>query len=231
MQLTTPAVRPSTPHCSVVRAHLGSRRTMRYLLTIAMVLNAFAASAAEFERERCGHDREKLLSLDEAAFDQDLPDGGWRKLGNIPGCEAAAADLIAAYRSRHPNASSTVTWHHGQMLASAGDNEQAIAVLEGAKKAPTQDIAGWNHYVDATVAFLAADRNKLEQARSRLTAVAYDASLGMPPLVDGYIEWPTPPGQPPRRMRWPPNVEVVDKLLACFGKPYRDALASTCQAP
>ena len=211
------------------RLNSGIRCVMRQLLAIAFALAACSVIAAEPPDGKCAYDQEALLSLDEAAFDQDLPNGGWRRIGNIPGCEAAAADLIAAYRARHPESSSTVAWHQGQMLASAGMNEQAVPALESARKDPSEDVAGWNHYVDATIAFLFGDRERLEQARDQLAAVPHDATPGMPPLVDGYIELPTQPGQPPIRMRWPPNIDVVDGLINCFGKPYSEAYGASCR--
>ena len=99
---------------------------MRTLLMIGLCLLVLPEAFAQVSGDKCAYDEEAMLALDEAAFDQDLPDGGWRKIGNIPGCEAAAAELIAAYRTRHPDSSSTVAWHEGQMLASAGMNELAI---------------------------------------------------------------------------------------------------------
>ncbi|WP_155394139.1 hypothetical protein [Xanthomonas albilineans] len=44
------------------------------------------------------------------------------------------------------------------MRAFAGDSAAAIALMQAAQKPPSQDIAGWNPYVDATVAFLVHDR-------------------------------------------------------------------------
>jgi len=203
---------------------------MQQLLIAAIFSMAFSVHAEQPAREKCAYDQEALLSLEEAAFDQDIPNGGWRKVGNIPGCEAAAAGLIAAYRARHPDSSSTVAWHQGQMLALSGMSEQAIPVLESAKKDPAADMAGWNHYVDATIAFLSGDKEKLQRARDQLSKVPYDAKPGMPPLVDGYIEFPTQSDQPPMRVAWPPNLDVVDGLLRCFGKPYRDAYDGSCGA-
>lgn len=202
---------------------------MRLLLTIVLCLAAWPPAVAQPPDVKCSYDEEALLALDEAAFDQSLPNGGWRAIGNVPGCEVAAAELIAAYRARHPAASSTVAWHEGQMWAAAGSHEKAIPALESARKDPARDPAGWNHYVDATIAFLAGDREALEQARDRLAAVPFDETSGLPPLVDGFIELPTQPGQPPMRMRWPPNIEVVDGLLNCFGKPYNDAYDMACR--
>lgn len=202
---------------------------MRILLITALCLFALPASLAQVLDDSCAYDEEAMLALDEAAFDQSLPNGGWRAIGNMPGCEVAAAELIAAYRDRHPAASSTVAWHEGQMWAAAGLHEKAIPALESARKDPALDPAGWNHYVDATIAFLVGDREALERARDRLAAVPFDETSGLPPLVNGFIELPTQPGQPPLRMRWPPNIDVVDGLLNCFGKPYNDAYDMACR--
>jgi hypothetical protein len=180
--------------------------------------------------DRCKYDEDALLALDENAFDQDLS-GGWRAIANIPGCELAAADLLAAYRAKHSNAGSLLAWHEGQMRASAGQYEQAIPLLEAARKPVEQDPVGWNYYVDATLAFLRQDNPALLAAQERLAAVAYPEGAGMPPLKDGYFELPTPPGQPTMKMRWPPNIEVVDGLVACFGKPYTEAYGTSCRPP
>jgi hypothetical protein len=180
--------------------------------------------------DRCKYDEDALLALDENAFDQDLS-GGWRAIANIPGCELAVADLLAAYRAKHSNAGSLLAWHEGQMRASAGQYEQAIPLLEAARKPVEQDPVGWNYYVDATLAFLRQDNPALLAAQERLAAVAYPEGTGMAPLKDGYFELPTPPGQPTMKMRWPPNIEVVDGLVACFGKPYAEAYGTSCRPP
>jgi hypothetical protein len=177
----------------------------------------------------CAYEREKHLALDQKAFDQSLPDGGWRKVGNIPGCEIAAASLIADYRVRHPEATSTLAWHQGQLLATAGLHDQAITELANARLDSSQDIAGWNHYVDATIAFLAGDRQALEQAHEQLAKVVYNPASDLPAPEDGYIEWPTDPGQPTIRMRWPLNIDVVEGLVNCCGRSYREAYSSECR--
>ena len=172
-----------------------------------------------------------MLSLNEAAFDQDLSNGGggWRRIDNIPGCQLAAADLIAAYRAKHPSSGSLLAWHEGQVRATAGQYARAIPLLHSAMKDPEQDRAGWNHYVSATVAFLQGDRPGLLRAREQLAAVPYPADSGMPPLKDGYMEVSVQPGQPPMKVRWPPNIDVVDGLVACFGKPYNEACGMSCR--
>ncbi|MFC3550471.1 hypothetical protein ACFOLC_05525 [Lysobacter cavernae] len=203
---------------------------MKLIAALGLV-TVLVACATVPVADPCAHDKAALLALDESAFDQDLSNGGggWRKIGNVPGCEPAAADLISAYRVQHPSASSTLAWHEGQMLASAGQNTRAIPLLEGARKDPSQDHAGWNHYVDATVAFLRNDKAGLLQARDHLAAVPYPTDAGMPALRDGYIELPTQPGQPSIKMRWPPNIEVVDGFVACFGRAYNEAYGASCR--
>ena len=156
--------------------------------------------------------------------------GGWRAIANRPGCELAAADLLAAYRAAHPEASALLAWHEGQVRATAGQYERAIPLLDQDRKPATQDKAGWNLYVDATLALLRRDKPGLPRARQQLAAVPSPEGAGLPPLKDGYFELPTTAGQPPVRMRWPPNIEVVDGLVACYGKPYAEAYSAACRS-
>lgn len=209
--------------------HCKPKAERRFLLFLSLCLFASPAAIAHGEADSCAYDEEAMLALDEAAFDQDLPNGGWRKIGNVPGCEAAAAELIADYRVRHPGASTTVAWHEGQLWAAAGRYGQAIPALQDARKDPAEDRAGWNHYVDATIAFLTGDRPALERARDRLATVPYVQAEGLPPLVEGFIELPSQPGRPPMRMRWPPNIDVVEGLLNCFGQSYDQAYGMACR--
>ncbi len=200
-------------------------------LAIFIPLLMISGCATPVVDQKCAYDRNKMLSMSEESFDQDLSDGGggWRRIANIPGCELAAADLIAEYRVEHPESASVVTWHEGQMRAAAGQYEQAIPLLIAAKKDPAKDLGGWNQYVDATVAFLQGDMPALQKARDELAAVPYTPAEGMPALKDGYVEFPSQPGQPVMRFRWPINIEVVDALVACFGKPYNIAYGPTCR--
>jgi hypothetical protein len=177
-------------------------------------------------QDACEHDREALLALPEQAFDQDLSNGGggWRGLAAKAGCETVAADLLRDYRARHGVDGGIMAWHEGQVRANAGQYTRAEVLFESARKPQgASDAIGWNHYVDASIAFLRDDRGALEAARERLAAVPYDPDSGMPPLKDGYIEFPVQGGAPSMRVRWPPNIEVVDALIHCFGKPYKMA--------
>lgn len=203
---------------------------MKRTARAVVVLLSFACSAA-MAQGACSYDKAGMLALNEDAFDQDLANGGggWRAVGNVPGCEIAAAGLLQAYRAKHRHASPILAWHEGQMRASAGQYEQAIPLLELDRKPREQDKAGWNAYVDATVAFLRRDKAALVKAREVLASVPYPEGAGLPPLKDGYFELPAPPGQPTGRMRWPPNIEAVDGLLACFNKPYSEAYGVACR--
>jgi hypothetical protein len=198
----------------------------RYFEAAAMVLAICQHASAE---DPCAYDKDALLALDEQSFDQDMKGngGGWRAIAHIPGCFAAAADLLAAYKAKHPDASPTVSWHEGQMRAMAGQYDRAIPLLESDRH-PAPDQAGWNFYVDATVAFLRHDKAALLAARDKLAAVPYPAGPGMPPLKDGYIELSVA-GQI-TRMRWPLNLDMTEPLIACFDKPYSEASNRNCTA-
>lgn len=195
----------------------------------ASVVNADAISPTRDNAEACAYDRGAMLTLDEASFDQDMA-GGWRAVAARPGCDLAAAELIATWRQLHPQAGGVVAWHEGQLRASAGQREEAIPPLLAARKPVDQDAAGWNHYVDATVGFLRGDRAALLAARERLQAVPYVPAEGLPPVKDGIIEVTFGNGQT-MRMRWPPNIDVVDGLIACFDKPYDEAYGAGCRPP
>lgn len=207
-----------------MRAHMKN-----IAISIALVFSLTACATAPAGRT-CAYDEQEMLSMSEEAFDQDLSNGGggWRKLARISGCEVAAADLIAAYRTRHTS-STTLLWHEGQLRAFAGQTERAVPLLLDSKHDAATDLAGWNDYVDATVAFLRGDRERLLAARDRLAATPYPSVGGMPPLVDGVMEIATAPGQPPMRIRWPPNIDVVEGLVACFERSYAEAYSGHCR--
>jgi len=62
----------------------------------------------------------------------------------------------------------------------------------------------------------------------QLALVPAPAGEGIPPVRDGYMEVDFADGQK-RRIRWPPNIDVVEGLLHCFDKPYGDAYADACR--
>ncbi|MCR5874961.1 hypothetical protein LRS10_12710 [Phenylobacterium sp. J426] len=184
------------------------------------MLGAILAAALAATAPDCSYDRSALLALDQQAFDQD-PKGGWRAIANRPGCEAAAADLLRDYRLAHPRSSNEgiLYWHEGQLRAFAGDAPSAAPLL--AKSRKVTDTAAWNPYVDATIAFLEGDKPRLLAARETLIAATPPPTWAQT-VADAEARFGV-------RFSWPPNLDVVDGLIACFGRPYREAYVSPCR--
>lgn len=191
------------------------------------VLRAFDALDAETRAglTACGVDADALdrqLALDLEAFDQDM-NGGWRAVSRREGCEAAAGDLITAYlrfsAPTPPDRIRKLRWHAGQVLAAAGRVAEARAYFAGSYDA--EPDTEWNLYVDATLAFIDEDREALQAARDALAArevseemkaarrrfLAENPDINMP---EGFVDEPQ-------------NLTVVERLLACIGRPYGEA--------
>src|SRR5690554_5748864 len=107
--------RPNTP-----KSQLKQLIALGFLLMAGCAADAKSANEAA-STEQCVTEEERLilLSLGQEAFDQDLPDGGWRGVANRSGCEIAAADLIREYRELHDSTDTIIFWHEGQMRAMA----------------------------------------------------------------------------------------------------------------
>lgn len=181
----------------------------------------FAALAAA--PDPCAHDRDALLALPVEAFDQKL-NAGWRPLAGKDGCLPAAADLIAAYRERHAaslrlDQVQGLDHHEGQLRAAAGDYVRA-AELIARSRAKDADPAN-ARYGDATVAFLRRDRAALMRARAELAAIPEP-----PQFAKAAADYTAKYGL---TISWPPNLDVVDGLIACFDKPYREAYEAACR--
>jgi hypothetical protein len=205
-----------------VRPHGGAIMTLpifwlRVLVAVPLLWPAIAAeppvpTALPIPaKASCDHDRKQLLALDPDAFDQDMV-GSWRRLALEEKCLGVAADLIRDYRSVNKNNAPILFWHEGQLRAAAGSEDEAIPLLEQAKKPPESSI-GWNEYVDATIAFLRNDRAAFDKARAALLATTRPAGFDAR-LPDG------------RPVPWPINSDVVDRLARCFGLPYRQAYSA-----
>jgi hypothetical protein len=176
--------------------------------------------------DACAYNRAALLALSYDRFDQDL-NGGWRYVSNGEGCGLVAADLIAAYRDVNapkltPYNVKLLNWHEAQLRASAGQVAESISLFERTFD-PHPGQTAWNDYVRATLAFMRGDRPALLAARD---------SLARTPKPEGFEEM--------RRQfrekfgsefRWPANLDVVDGLIACFGKPYREAYSGEACRP
>lgn len=156
----------------------------------------------------CAYDR-KLLALGFDAFDQNMS-GGWRALSMKPDCKRTAADLIRDYRFNSENQIPLLYWHEAQLRASDGDYAAAIPLMEKSKRSAQRDKFGWNAYADATIAFLRNDSVALSNAREKLARVV------------------RPEGFPTNRP-WPLNLDVVDGLARCLGKPYKVAYSQACR--
>jgi hypothetical protein len=156
-----------------------------------------------------------MLRLGVHEFDQDATKG-WRSITAKPDCGIAAADLIRDYRRANwgkllPHELHLNYWHEGQVRASEGQTDRAVPLLLAG--ANPDSIDGFMHYAMATVAFLQRDLGALEAARRRLAAL---------PEAKWFAEAKSK-GQVPKSMKWPPNLDVVDGLIACSDKPYSEA--------
>lgn len=199
---------------------------MRYLVgMIALLLLALAQPEAPDPQPKpqpdCSYDLDAMLELDRQAFDQDLPDGGWRGLSR-KGCDEAAAELIREWRHEKRDHTSVLYWHEGQMRASVGQTEEAIALFELTRSSIDDDADfGWNHYVDGTIAFLRGHREGLERAKARLSKVPEPADNSF-----------TRPDGTVIQMNWPPNMNVLKRFEYCWGRSYNDAYGSEdCTPP
>lgn len=174
----------------------------------------------------CAYDKAAMLALPPDRFDQDK-DGGWRSLANKQHCYKAAADLLATYRRANwsklgPNELHINYFHEGQMRAFAGDYPSAIKMMLAGEN-PEPDIGGtFAEYIIGSVAFLNHDHAALTAARARLAKAPPPAEW-----VKMAADYKTKYGQAPS---WPPNLDVLDNLLACFDKPYAKAYDRDCKA-
>lgn len=187
-------------------------------LAISACQNFDVADTCAVSRE----ETERLLALNFEQFDQDLK-GGWRALGDRHGCEVRAARLIEAYIDTHQKTIpakriATLNWHLGQMWASAGNSPKAIRAFEATKP---EGGDAQNYYADATIAFLKRDRNAFDQARAGLAALPPPKNWDK--AVADYEKRFNMPGPV-----WPMNLDVVDRLGACFDQPYWLAYSGAC---
>lgn len=179
---------------------------------IALLLSAALAGGAA-----CPHDRAALLAQPVKQFDR-TRDQGWRVLGEKPGCERLGAELIRDYREANSAALTLserrgLAWHEGQLRAAIGETDRAAALLEYSRKDDDDDTD--RLYGAATVAFLRRDRMALQRARDAL------ASLPEPAAFKAAAARAR--AQHNLDVRWPPNLDVVDGLIACFEQPYAEA--------
>jgi hypothetical protein len=206
---------------------------MKWAICLAAMLAAAGCGASDADKAsaaKCIPNAGKLLALDFAAFDQD-PSGGWRSVSAQAGCDGAVADLIARYRKskgKSPEKAKMLEWHEAQARAMAGQTDRAVKILQQRPDEEKPDAQPYYDepaalYRDATIAFLENDRAALEAARSKL------AALPEPPdftALKASFRKKFPTSAPPV---WPMKLDAVDGLIACFGKPYKQAYGAECR--
>ncbi len=189
----------------------------RFLATAGLLATSLFASAAAAQ---CREADAAMLAMSLHDFDQ--TEAGWRSL-DAEGCEQKAADAIRQYRTIHAEPlgeeTSTLVWHEGQLRASTGETEEAIRLMLIGRE---QESDATQPYTDATIAFLRRDRAALMAARARLVALPVPEAFARASAryAASYPDLPPP--------RWPLNLNIVDGLIACFDRPYREAYA--CEA-
>lgn len=96
------------------------------------------------------------------------------------------------------------------MWAAQGDQLTAARLMKGAA------FAGEPHwqrlYREGSIAFMEGDLTRLKAARDAL------ATLPRDPMLKGLDG---------SEVAWPPNLDALDGLIACFGKPY--SVAYVCR--
>jgi hypothetical protein len=159
-------------------------------------LSAHAADCPALLKQHLATD----LTLAYDTFDQD-DHQGWRVLEDA-GCDAEAATLIAAYAAQQAHPHPVLAWHRAQMLARSGRTAEAIEATRQTLRPPhSDDDSGfdWNDYASATIAFLQGDKPALQKHRDLLAAAASKSEFNQP------------------------NLRSTDRLLRCFGQPYKIA--------
>lgn len=187
-----------------------------------------AASLTVAAAPACAHDRAALLALPADAFDETIGQG-WRIIGDKQGCEAAAADLIGAYRAANaatlvegrPERIRSLNWHEGQLRAAAGQIPAAITLLVRGTREP--DDSGDSAYQQATVAYLRKDWPTLLKLRDRIAAMPKPDWFERTAEAARTRGVPVPP--------WPMHLGTVEGLIACFDKPYSEAYSMACRPP
>jgi hypothetical protein len=187
---------------------------------IAAVLCAALCGAGK-ARAECRDADDAMLAMSLHEFDQ--TDAGWRSLDAV-GCERQTAEAIRRYREANaatlPAGADILFWHEGQLRAGAGETDEAIRLMLLSRE---QDSDAIRPYTDATIAFLRRDREALMAARAELVALPMPETFAR--AAARYAE--SYPDLPP--LVWPLNLDVVDRLIACFDLPYREAYS--CETP
>lgn len=185
------------------------------ILIAVVALIGFGTPAQADGPSACTYDREAILALTPDEFDQGKQ-AGWRPLAETPQCRMTAAELIELYRrtnwrSMTTNDVHSSYWHEGQMRAASGDHDRAVLLLMAGTN---PNSIGSGEYELGTIAFLRGDREGLLRARERLAAL---------PIPDDWAEMRLVYEAAGIEPQWPPNLDILDGLIACFGRSYDEA--------
>ncbi len=152
-----------------------------------------------------------LAGTDFTSFDQRQSEG-WREMARQAEFDPAAT-LIRRYlvvneAGLSPWQKSILRFHEAEMLACAGRTAEALALLPDARIDPQPPglEVDWNAMVDAVDAFLRKDRTALVAARDAIQARG---------------------DSPANRV----EKARVDRLLAGFGRSYRDVWIAAARTP
>jgi len=176
----------------------------------------------------CVADPKPYLAMDWKNFDQGVaPDGrewGWREVSSKPGCETAAADLMAMWMKEKgatldARTRTFMTFHEGQVRAMGGDFRRGAEMIEAGRFFWDNKPEG-AAYVDAILAFLRGDRAGLLAARERMMAIPEPANFAR--TQKAFRE------QAGWEPKWPMNIEAVDKMIGCWGKGYTGGSRGDC---
>lgn len=150
-----------------------------------------------------------MLKLDYQAFDQTLPNGGWRGLANN-GCELEATKLVEIYHLHHyedllPWQARVLYWHAGQVYAALSQTELAVARFKKSYNSneKNDDKLKWNSYVKGSIAFLEHDFKALIVARDELRKAD--------------------------KIQPNPNLKFLEAFVRCFNKSYKEAYNPNCK--
>jgi hypothetical protein len=198
---------------------------MKHIIAIATF--AFVAAGAHAQTPQksaaeCGVQLSKYLEMGFADFDQRA--GGWREIADKPGCEVAAADVVKQYRSWILSRMDGLIGHEAQLRASAGDTANGLRLFR--EQLAMQDDDALNRLkLEGFIAFLERDKDRLVAARNKL------AVLPEPPEFAAAAETAKKrAGRSDIQLNWPPNLAVLDALIGCFGKSFREAFVDDCDA-
>lgn len=174
---------------------------MRFLLlTICLIYS----SAYGTPNSPTPSEFQALLKLDYRAFDQNLPDGGWRAiLDDVEAGKVLDSYSIQNSENLKPWQARTILWHAGQAYAMANLTDVALARFRKSYDPDVKpnDTFKWNSYVKGSIAFLEQDIKGLIEARDEMRAANPSS----------------------------PNLKILEAFVRCFKKSYKEAYNPNCE--